>query len=178
MCCGLYAIDAVAHLNGIQIHFHDALLAPDVLDEEGEVGLQTLAHPAVARPQEHILGGLLRDGAGTAFAATAQGFEPGQIDLFEVEAMVLFKQVVLAGNHCLGHVVGDAVEGYPLVVDGGVLAGEQVACAFHDHERRVIHRHPLEHDHGGDARHKEEYQGITYPAQYFLENVHNNGFFE
>ena len=89
MCCGLYAIDTVAHFNGIEIHFHDAFLAPDVLDEEGEVGLQAFAHPAVAWPQEHILGRLLADGAGATLAFALLSLDLGLLNLLQVKALVL-----------------------------------------------------------------------------------------
>ena len=34
---GLHAVDAVAHLDGVEIDLHDALLAPKRLDEESAV---------------------------------------------------------------------------------------------------------------------------------------------
>ena len=42
-CLG--SVDAVTHLYGVEIDFHDALLAPHEFDEEGEIGLETFAHP-------------------------------------------------------------------------------------------------------------------------------------
>ncbi len=43
-------IDAVAHLYGVEIDLHDALLAPHYLYETGEIGFKTLSHPRAPRP--------------------------------------------------------------------------------------------------------------------------------
>ena len=58
----LGTIDAIAHLDGVEIDLHDALLGPEEFDEGGEIDLKALAHPAAAWPEEDILGRLLRDG--------------------------------------------------------------------------------------------------------------------
>lgn len=42
---GLDAIDAVAHLNGVQVNLHNTLLGPEKLDEEREISFQALADP-------------------------------------------------------------------------------------------------------------------------------------
>ena len=55
----LGAIDAIAHLDGVEIDLHDALLGPEEFDECSEIDLKTLAHPTAAWPEKDILGGLL-----------------------------------------------------------------------------------------------------------------------
>lgn len=42
---GLSAIDAIAHLDGVQIHFHYAFLAPKSLYQECEIRLQPFPKP-------------------------------------------------------------------------------------------------------------------------------------
>ena len=56
---GLGSIDAFAHLDGVKIDLHNALLGPEEFDECGEIDLKALAHPAATRPEEDILGRLL-----------------------------------------------------------------------------------------------------------------------
>jgi len=63
-CLG--AIDAVTHLDGVEIHFHDAMFRPESLDEDGEICLESLACPRRLGPQEYVLCRLLADGAGTS----------------------------------------------------------------------------------------------------------------
>ena len=65
---GSYAIDGIAHLDGVEVDFHDALLAPQELDEGCEVDFEAFAGPTAAGPEEPVLGCLLRDGAGTMLA--------------------------------------------------------------------------------------------------------------
>ena len=56
---GLGPIDAFAHLDGVEIDLHDALLGPEEFDDCGEIDLKALTHPAAAWPKENILGCLL-----------------------------------------------------------------------------------------------------------------------
>ena len=44
-CHGVDAVDAVAHLDGVEVYFHDAVLAPDEFDEDGEIGFEAFAEP-------------------------------------------------------------------------------------------------------------------------------------
>ena len=59
---GLGSIDAFAHLDGVKIDLHNALLGPEEFDECGEIDLKALTHPAAAWPEKDILGRLLRNG--------------------------------------------------------------------------------------------------------------------
>ena len=44
-CDRIGAIDALAHLDGIEIDLHDAFLAPNAFNQEREIGFQALAQP-------------------------------------------------------------------------------------------------------------------------------------
>ena len=55
-------IDAVAHLDGVEIDLHDALLRPEEFYQHREINLETFAQPRTARPKEDVLGRLLTDG--------------------------------------------------------------------------------------------------------------------
>ena len=63
----LSTIDAITHLNGVQINFHDALFRPQQFDKGSEIDLEAFTYPATTRPEEYILGCLLGDGRGTEF---------------------------------------------------------------------------------------------------------------
>ena len=43
-------VNALAHLDRVEIHLHDALLRPEQFDERGEVDLEALARPAAPWP--------------------------------------------------------------------------------------------------------------------------------
>lgn len=94
-CVG--TIDAVAHLDAVQVDLHDALLAPQEFDEAGEIHLEALAYPGAAGPEENVLGRLLRNGGGSVLALVgvldvAHG---GLLDGFEVKAVVLQEAGIL-----------------------------------------------------------------------------------
>ncbi len=155
-----HAIDAVAHLDAVEVDLHDALLAPYILDEHCEIGLKALAHPAVSRPQKHVLGRLLADGAGAALPAAAAALEIGAGNLLGVEAVVLEKTVVFAGHDSLGQVVRHLAQGHPLVVDFGRAAVGNLLHATQHHERRVVDWNVLERHHGQYGRGEEEDEQI------------------
>ncbi len=68
---GVHAIGADPRLGDVEIDLHDPPLAPDRLDQDGEIGLQRLARIAAALDQEDVLGGLLADRRAAADAAAA-----------------------------------------------------------------------------------------------------------
>ena len=47
---GLGPIDAIAHLDGVEIDLHDALLGPEEFDECGEIDFKAFTHPTAAWP--------------------------------------------------------------------------------------------------------------------------------
>ena len=55
VCHGVGTIDALAHLDGVEIDLHDAFLAPDFLNQKGEISLQALTQPRPVLPQEDVV---------------------------------------------------------------------------------------------------------------------------
>ena len=49
----LSAIDAVTHLDGVEVDFHDAVFRPERLDKNREIDLEAFTCPRRLRPQEH-----------------------------------------------------------------------------------------------------------------------------
>ena len=99
--------DATAHLSHIKVHFQDAFFSPYHLNKECEISLKPLPYPTSAREEEHIFGGLLGDGAGTAeffpFPVGIHGF----LYLHPVEPFVGEEPGVFAGHYSHCQVRGD-----------------------------------------------------------------------
>lgn len=169
---GLHAVDAVAHLDGVEIDLHDALLAPKSLDEESEVGLQALAQPRAALPQKHVLGRLLRDGAAaTQPLAVVEVLQGGLLDGFVVEAVVLHEALVLAGDHSHGHGARHTLQRNPLVVETDGTAIGDLFEATREHERREIDRHKAIGHHREQRGGEEQGQGQTDYLEYLFHHI-------
>src|SRR3546814_8750917 len=56
-----HAVSANAGFRDVQIHLHDALLAPEVLDKDREPCLQAFAEEPSILPQKGVFGCLLAD---------------------------------------------------------------------------------------------------------------------
>lgn len=112
---GFCTIDAVAHLDGVEIDFHDAMFGPEGLDEDGEIGFECFACPRGSWPEEHVLSGLLADGTGsshpTRFFFLFQGFFDG----IDIESVMVEEVLVFAGPYGLWQRGVDAVERHPSV---------------------------------------------------------------
>src|SRR5205085_5836638 len=92
---GIDAIGTDARLGIVEIDLHDPALAPHMLDQESEPGLDAFARIAAAVPQEGGLGGLLANG-GPATDTAARGVALGRIlDRLEVEPVVPAELAVL-----------------------------------------------------------------------------------
>ena len=139
---GRRPVDAVAHLDGVEVDLHYALLAPHQLDEGGEVSLQPFPHPCAARPEEHVLGRLLRDGARAhlALALAPDVVLGGLLYGAEVEAVVRKELGVLAGHDCLRQVWRHILERHPPVVELKALAALALLDEADEHERREVDR--------------------------------------
>jgi hypothetical protein len=105
---GVDAIGADPRLGDVEIDFHDPALAPDILDEQGEIRLQAFAEIAAALPQEDVLGGLLADRRTAADALRADGVARGRRgDRLVVEAVMLQKRessAAIAARAMLGSI--------------------------------------------------------------------------
>ena len=158
---GRRAVEVVAHLNAVQVHLHDALLAPNVLNEKGEIGLETLAHPGGRRPEKHVLGRLLTDGAATAKALAHEALGSRFLDALNVEAIVLQEKLVLARHHGQRQVLRHLGDWYPRVMKARGLAFAHVLHHADEHQRRVVNGQPAVGHHGEDAADEEEQQYVA-----------------
>jgi len=94
----LRAVDAVAPFDLVEVDLEDAGLRPGELEKLGDIGLDALAQEAAARPQQDVLGGLLRDGAGAAQMAARSEAVECRADLLDVEAVMDAEPRVLGGD--------------------------------------------------------------------------------
>ena len=101
-CIG--TVDSVAHLYGIELDLHYALLAPHYFYKTGEICLKTLAHPCASRPKENIFGCLLTDGACSELRLVLLSTVALCRLLYrlEIKSVVLHETLVLARHNCNG----------------------------------------------------------------------------
>src|SRR5690606_14817705 len=97
----LGAVDAGSPFGDVEIDLHDPALAPQGLDQDGVAGLESLADPVAAGPQEDVLGGLLADGRTAAQAAAFFIGPQSLFDRLQVKAAVAAEAGVLGGDHRL-----------------------------------------------------------------------------
>ena len=97
-------IDAIAHLDGVEIDLHDALLRPKQLDKESKISLKALAQPRTAGPKKNVLGSLLADGASSelTFLRMLAVAARSMLNGLEVKAMMLQKTLILTRHHRYG----------------------------------------------------------------------------
>jgi hypothetical protein len=153
---GLGTVDAGAELGDIEIHLEDALLAPQRLDQDGERGLDALAEVTTARPQEQILGDLLRDGRSAATLARLPVAGVGLLDRFQIKTMVIPELLVLGGDRGLAQHARDFLRRHPAVIDLGLAL---------QHEGRGRRRQPAQRQHGQRRQQKQHQQHPEQRAQ-------------
>src|SRR5207237_3817680 len=96
--------------------------APGKLDQRREPGFQAFAQPVAAGPQEDILRGLHRDGAGAKHTTmTALIAIPGCGDRAPVEAVVAAEPGVLARHRGADQIRGNLIKRAPDFVDSVTL---------------------------------------------------------
>ena len=117
----LGAIDAGTHLYQVQVHLHDTLFAPESLNQKGEIDLSPFPYPGMAVPEEHVLGGLLRDGAGPTLALALFLLVDGLLHRSPVEAAVRQEIIVFGSHRTVGHIVGNLFDVAPLFLDREII---------------------------------------------------------
>ena len=168
-------IDAIAHLNAVEIDFHDALFAPYQFDKYGEIDLEALTYPRATRPQEHVLGRLLRYGRCAVLTLVGMlNIAHGSLfDGFEVKAMMLLEVSILRGHYGSGHRRVHLFYGHPMVVERQLLMIGFLLCQADKHKRCEIDGHPPQDNNrknsGGEERHH-------YPFNGFLEFLNESQF--
>ena len=108
--------DAPAHFCHIEVHFQDAFFSPYHLNKECKICLKPFPHPTAAGEEEHIFGGLLRNGAGSAqlfpFAVGIHSIS----NLHPVEPLVGEEPGVFAGHNRHSQVGGNLLHRPPPLV--------------------------------------------------------------
>ena len=112
------SVNPLSHLDYIQIDLHDTPFAPGKFDKECEINLQSFTKPGPLRPEEDILRGLLRNGAGSMHPSP---FLPvvvilGFLDRIHVEAGMLQEQVVFGSYHGQLEIWRDLLQRNPVFV--------------------------------------------------------------
>ena len=96
-------IYACSHLYAVEVDFHYAVLGPEYLYQDREVGFEAFAHPTVSGPKEYVFGCLLCDGACSALALAGAFFLNGFAYSLEVKSVVGVEVAVLGGYDRLRH---------------------------------------------------------------------------
>ena len=167
---GISAVNPAPHLDGIEINFHDALFAPDFLNQESEISLQAFSQPGTLLPQEHVAGRLLADGARAPLTLAFPSLKLSFLNLFQVKTAVFKEQIVLARHHRLRQVVGDPVQRHPVVIDLGAIAMQDRLDSADEHQRRDIDGYILKNHHRQNRRGEEENQYVAQPATNFFHS--------
>ena len=165
---GFHAIDAVAHLDAVEIDFHDALFRPEQLDQYGEIGLEALAHPRTRGPEKHVFRRLLRDGATAQAASALHALHQRVADGLGVETAVDIKLLILRGDDGHGKRGRHLLKRHPTVVQTQTLAATPLLDTADHHQRGDVDRHPSQGDHRKKARHKENAQRPTAETKEFI----------
>src|SRR3546814_14596173 len=95
-------------LRDVQIHLHDALLAPEVLDKDGEPCLQAFAEEPSILPQKGVLGCLLADRRSAANFPAAHMSNEGVFNGVRIEPVMAAHSTVLRSNGGPGPALGSA----------------------------------------------------------------------
>lgn len=156
---GISAIDSITHLDTIQIDLHDALLRPERLDQEREVGLHSLAHPRAFRPAEDILGRLLRNGAAPALPPAALAFLHHRVEGDDVETAVPEEVVVLRRDGGAVHIGRNLLYRHPFLVDA-----RAVLHRLHTLERRHRRVHPTIQNRQQDTDSEQDEYALAQPS--------------
>jgi len=123
---GVDAVSPDPGFGDVEIDFHDAALAPQILDQHREPGFEPLPNIAATLPEEGVLGGLLADRRAAADDAATPGVAAHRLgDRIPVEALVGAKLAVFGGDRGPHHVAVDLLEAHPVARDAA--SAQQIA---------------------------------------------------
>lgn len=143
-CC-LGTKHAIAHFNHIQIHFHDAFLAPKELYQDREICLYRFAQVGARVESEDILSRLLGDCAASAYNTPIALILLIRIgDSIPIKATVLVELGILVVDDSSDEVGGDVLQCYPLVLYVQLASLLTRLNVTEQHERRERNRNELE----------------------------------
>ena len=146
-CC-LGTKHAIAHFNHIQIHLHDAFLAPKELYQDREICLYRLAQVGARVESENVLCRLLGD-----CTASADNMPIALIllirigDSIPIEATVLVELSIFVVDDSSDEVGGDVLQWCPLVLYVQLASLLTRLDMTEQHQRRERNRNELENQH-------------------------------
>ena len=159
-CC-LGTKHAITHFNHIQIHLHDAFLAPKELYQDREICLYCFAQVGARVESEDVLSRLLGDRAASACDAAVALVElVGTADGVPIEAAVVVELGVLVVDDSGDEVGGDILEGCPLMLYLQVATLLVCLDMAEQHERREGHGDEPEEQDEGDTAEEEGQQEV------------------
>ena len=143
-CC-LGTKHAIAHFNHIQIHLHDAFLAPKELYQDREICLYRLAQVGARVESEDVLCRLLGDCTASADNTSIALILLIRIgDSIPIEATVLVELGILVVNDSSDEVGGDVLQWCPLVLYVQLASLLTRLDMTEQHQRRERDRNELE----------------------------------
>ena len=143
-CC-LGTKHTIAHFNHIQIHLHDAFLAPKELNQDREICLYCLAQVGARVESEDVLCRLLGDcTASVCDAAVALVEFVGRADGVPIEAAVVVELGILMVDDSGDEVGGDVLQWRPLVLYVQLVSLLTRLDMTEQHERCERNRNELE----------------------------------
>lgn len=162
LSCRLGTKYPVAHLNHIQIHLHNALLAPNKLNQHREICFHRLAQISARVERENVLSRLLRDRTATTYDITIVLILLIRIhNGIPIKTPMLIELGVLVVNDSSDKVRRYVLQRNPLVL---YIQTAPLPIRLHmteTHERRIRHRHELKEHHQQQRREKETQQQRT-----------------
>ena len=153
------AIDAIAELYNVEITFHDALLAPNQLDEGGVVGLDRFAEHAVFVGEKTVFGSLLADGAAATLATSFLALNISHLHLMDVEPMVIHEKAVLGNGNGVDQIIGYLTNRHIVAFEahGAFRVAHLLKEAFdHEWSEGRIEKRTEKHLDNGEAPYNEQ----------------------
>ncbi len=165
------AKDADAPFDAVEVHLEDSLLRPEQFDQCREPGLDALAQPTAAGPEEQVLGHLLAQRAGATQRAALFVVRQGRTDRGDVEAPVFGELLILGGDHRHLQVVRQLAPGAPAALQVDAFAAGPGLHLALDHQRGERRRNPAQQQHQQRRQRNEPEQQLEKTAQQGSEHV-------
>lgn len=152
----LHSVDAVSHLNRIEIDFHNPFFAPYPFDQQGEIDFYAFSYITFRWKQEDILSCLLGYGAGATHPLSFFRLITCLLYLFDIKAVVVEKQIILGSDHGLHQRLGYLRQRNPRMFEFERLPRFILVVQPCQHQRRIINRNEFIGHHRQDAGYKQE----------------------
>lgn len=153
------AIDPRPHLRDIQIDLEYPFLAPNLLNQDREIGFDPFPQLGLRTPGEAVLCGLLADSAASAdWTAVEKMLLLHPPDFLIVEPVVLEKPLVFSSDDGVDHLIGDFFYRRPFILHGDALSADGMKGSF-QHQRSIRDGNPFEQKYQQNA---EQYSSCRY----------------